>query len=169
MKDVQEIQEINVEDLMEQIREKMQNQRGPLAVSTTNPSTNSPVTADLTSLQSNHDIYHIHLTSHRKLLGPFIVLAKKVVRQLLTPSLERQSGYNAVNNRLALHFWQQTAALQKISSELAEQVREVREQLTDRIEGRLQQLAEQMRGVQQELSEQIGGVHQEGGAALQAL
>jgi SAM-dependent methyltransferase len=191
MKDGQEIQEINVEDLMEQIREKMQNQRGPLAVSTTNPSTNSPVTADITSLQSNHDIYHIHLTSHRKLLGPFIVLAKKVVRQLLTPSLERQSGYNAVNNRLALHFWQQTAALQKISSELAEQVRgvrqelteqiegrhqhlskqvrEIHEQLTDRTEGRLQQLAEQMRGVQQELSEQIGGVHQEGGAALQAL
>jgi SAM-dependent methyltransferase len=183
MKDGQEIQEINVEDLMEQIREKMQNQRGPLAVSTTNPSTNSPVTADITSLQSNHDIYHIHLTSHRKLLGPFIVLAKKVVRQLLTPSLERQSGYNAVNNRLALHFWQQTAALQKISSELAEQVRgvrqelteqiegrhqhlskqvrEIHEQLTDRTEGRLQQLAEQMRGVQQELSEQIGGVQQE--------
>jgi SAM-dependent methyltransferase len=191
MNDVQEIQEINVEDIMEQLRGKIQNQRELLPISTTNPYTNSPVTADLTALQSNHDIYHIHLTSHRKLLGPFIVLAKKVVRQLLTPSLERQSGYNAVNNRLALHFWQQTAALQKISSELAEQVRgvrqelteqiegrhqhlakqvrEIHEELTDRIEGRHQQLAEQMRGVQQELTELIGELHQEGGAALQAL
>jgi SAM-dependent methyltransferase len=191
MNDVQGIQEINVEDLMEQIRAKMQNQREPLAVSTPSPSAKSPVTADLTSLQSNHDIYHIHLTSHRKFLGPFIILAKKVVRQLLTPSLERQSGYNAVNNRVALHFWQQTEALQKLISELAEQVRgvrqelteriegrhqylakqmrEIREEVTDRIEGRHQQLAEQMRGVQQELTELIGEVHQEGGAALQAL
>jgi SAM-dependent methyltransferase len=186
-----DVQEINVEDIMEQIRGTPQNQRAPLAVSTTHAYANSPATADLTSLQSNHDIYHIHLTSHRKFLGPFIVLAKKVVRQLLTPSLERQSGYNAVNSRVALHFWQQTETLQRLCSELAEQVREVRQELTeliegrhqhltmqvrevreelnDRIEGRHQQLAEQMRGAQQELTELIGEVHQEGGAALQAL
>src|SRR5919109_2903885 len=121
-----DIQEINVDDIMAQIRETVLHQQGTLADRATRPSSNSPVTADLTSLEGSHDIYHIHLTSHRKILGPFILLAKKVVRQLLTPSLERQSGYNAVNNRVALHLCQQT-------NELARQVSAIRQELTEQI------------------------------------
>src|SRR5919109_2782004 len=156
-----DIQEINVDDIMAQIRETVLHQQGTLADRATRPSSNSPVTADLTSLEGSHDIYHIHLTSHRKILGPFVLLAKKVVRQLLTPSLERQSAYNAVNNRVALHLCQQTEALQKTGNELAQQVSAMRHELAEQMEGRHQQLAQQVSAIQQELAEQIEGRHRQ--------
>src|SRR6266576_5817644 len=119
-----DVQEINVDEMMAQIRESMVNPQGALTDRATSRSSDSPVTADLTSLQSTQDIYHIHLTSHRKFLGSFVLFAKKVVRQLLTPSLERQTRYNEANIRLAMRLWEQVEAHQKVSSSLAEQLRE---------------------------------------------
>jgi SAM-dependent methyltransferase len=166
-----DVQEINVDELMAQVRENLSNRQRSRADLTPLPSANGPVTADLAALERSHDIYHLHLTSHRKILGPFILLAKKVVKQLLTPSLERQSEYNGANNRVALHLWQQTVTLQKISSELAEQLRAGRQELAEQVAGRQelaeqvagrhQQLARQMHDIRAELTEQVEGRHQQ--------
>jgi SAM-dependent methyltransferase len=185
-----DVQEINVGDIMAQIREHLPNPQRPPAVSATAPSSNGLVAAELTSLQSTQDVCHFRLTSHRKFVGPFIVFAKKVVRKLLTPSLERQSWYNAANLRLALHLSEHAEAIQKLGTdvvaklkergqELTAQVNEVRQELSEQHE-RYQELAEQIGAVHQEqvaalqairgvLAEQIGAAHQEQAAALQAL
>ena len=124
-----DVQEINVDELMAQIRENLPNQQRTPAVGATTPLSNGLVAAELSSLQSSREIRYFHLTSHRKFLGAFVLLAKKVVRKLLTPSLERQSGYNAANIRLAAHLWEHAEVLQKISQELGEQIKEFRQEL----------------------------------------
>jgi 2-polyprenyl-3-methyl-5-hydroxy-6-metoxy-1,4-benzoquinol methylase len=144
---MEDMQEINVGEIVQQIRENIRKQEKTDLLAAIHHSSDGLVAADLAALQSNQDIYHIPFTSHRKFLGPLVILVKKVMRQFLTPSLERQSAYNAINNRLTLHLWQQAEALQKIARELGEQ----------------------LYGVRQELAEQLGGVHQEQGAALQSL
>jgi O-antigen chain-terminating methyltransferase len=138
------------------------------------------VAADLASLQSNREIRYFHLTSHRHFLGLFVLLAKKAVRKLLTPSLERQSAYNAANMRLTGHLCERTDDLQHIGQELGEQSRELRQELTAQVGEVHQKLVAQLREVRhelteqaeqryQELGEQIGGVHQEQEAGLQAM
>jgi hypothetical protein len=67
--------------------------------------------ADLASLHSGYDIYHVHLTSHRKIVGSFIVFVKKLLQTLLTPFFERQVAYNAANVRVATFLKEQIDAL----------------------------------------------------------
>jgi 2-polyprenyl-3-methyl-5-hydroxy-6-metoxy-1,4-benzoquinol methylase len=164
-----DVQEINVDELMAQIRENFPNQQRTPAVDTTTPLSNGLVAAELSSLQSSREIRYFHLTSHRKLLGSFVLLAKKVVRKLLTPSLERQSAYNAANIRLTAYLWEHAEASQKNSQELAQQIKELRRELIAQVREVRQELTEQAEQRYQELGEQIGGVHQEQGAALQAM
>src|SRR5262245_18457966 len=113
-----DVQEINVDELMTQIRANLPNQQRTPAIGTTTSLSNDPVAAELSALQSSREIRYFHLTSHRKVLGSFVVFAKKVVRQFLTPSLERQSAYNAANIRLTAHLCERAEALQKCSQEL---------------------------------------------------
>jgi 2-polyprenyl-3-methyl-5-hydroxy-6-metoxy-1,4-benzoquinol methylase len=175
-----DIQEINVGEIVEQIRENIRKQQRSSPVAATNPSSDSLVAADLAVLEDSRNIYDIHFTSHRKFLGPLIILAKKVVRQLLTPSLERQSGYNAANNRVALHLWHQADTLEKICKELAEQIGKVQQEKMTALQTLGRELAEQLGGVHQEqvaglqalrreLVEELGGVHQRQVTGLQAL
>jgi SAM-dependent methyltransferase len=175
-----DVQEINVDEIMAQIRANLPNPPRTPAASATTPSSNGLMAADLTSLQSSQDVCHFRVTSHRKFVGPFIVFAKKVVRKLLTPSLERQSDYNAANRRLALHLWEHAEALQKISNELAEQIGGVHQEQTAALRAIRGELAEQLGGVHQqqatalqalrgELTAQIGGVHREQATGLQVL
>ena len=56
-------------------------------------------TVDLKLLLSEGDLTRIDFTSHRRVLGPLVVLAKKGLSRLLTPILERQTAYNAANAR----------------------------------------------------------------------
>ena len=105
-----DVQEIDVDELMAQIRENLPNQQRTPAIGTTTPLSNGLVAAELSALQGNREIRYFHLTSHRKLLGSFVLLAKKLARKLLTPSLERQTGYNTANIRLAQHLWEHAEA-----------------------------------------------------------
>jgi SAM-dependent methyltransferase len=175
-----DVQEINVDALMVQIRENLPNQRHTPAVGATTPVSNGLVAAELSSLQSSREIRYFHLTSHRQFLGSFVLLAKKAVRRLLTPSLERQSAYNAANIRLTAHLCERADALQKFSQELTAQLREVRHELTAQLREVRHELTAQLREVRhelteqaeqryQELGEQIGGLHQEHEAVLQAM
>ena len=164
-----DVQEINVDALMAQIREDLPKQPHTPAVGATTPMSNGFVTAELSSLQSNREIRYFHLTSHRQFLGSFVLLAKKVVRKLLTPSLERQSAYNAANMRLTGHLCERAEDLQKISQELTAQLREVHHELITQVQEVRHELTEQAEQRYQELSDQIGDVHQEQEAGLQAM
>ena len=65
------------------------------------------VAVDLAALHSHSTIAQIHFTSHRKLLGRFVIFIKQGLRRLLTPILERQTAYNAANTRLASYLCEQ--------------------------------------------------------------
>jgi len=162
---MEDMQEINVGEIVQQIRENLRKQEKTDLLAAIHHSSDGLVAADLAALQSKHDIYHIHFTSHRKFLGPLVILVKKVVRQLLTPSLERQSEYNAVNTRLALHLWQQAEALQKVARELGEQLQGLAEQLG----GVHQEQGATLQALRREFVEELGGVHQRQVTGLQAL
>jgi SAM-dependent methyltransferase len=164
-----DVQEINVDELMTQIRENLPNQQPTPAVGASTPLSNGLVAAELSSLQSSREIRYFRLISHRKFLGSFVLLAKKVVRKLLTPSLERQSAYNAANIRLTAYLWEHAEGLQRVSQELAEQITALRQELTGQLRAVRQELTEQAEERYEELAEQIGGVHQEQEASLQAI
>ena len=94
--------ELNFEEIMERIRESIKRKRQEFSNS---PSQNDKPYAkesdiDLDDLRSNYDIYNIKFTSHRRILGWFIVSVKKILRKLLTPILTQQTNYNAVNIRI---------------------------------------------------------------------
>ncbi len=163
---MEDMQEINVGEIVRQIRENIRKQEktdllAAVQHSSNQYSSNDLVVADLAALQNSQDICRIHFTSHRKFLGPLIILAKKFVRQLLTPSLERQSEYNALNNQLALHLWQQAEALQQVTGELSDRIERVHQDQISTLQA--------LHGARQELAEQVGGVHQEQVSGLQAL
>jgi tRNA (mo5U34)-methyltransferase len=80
----------------------------PAAVS---PAKGAQSTADLALLQAGGDLTHINFTSHRRRLGPLVVLAKKGLSRLLTPILERQTAYNAANARVIAALKDEFSAL----------------------------------------------------------
>ena len=133
MEDMLESPEIDVEKIMEQIRENARKHRQGFSPSdAASPLPTDQVAVDLTFLHRDYDIYSIHFTSHRRGLGRFVVLIKKLLQQLLTPILERQSAYNAANTRVTSYLWDQA------------------EKLRQRQAHALQALQEQMEGVQQQ-------------------
>jgi tRNA (mo5U34)-methyltransferase len=75
------------------------------------PLTGEQGTADLTLLRSGGDLTCINFTSHRRNLGPLVVLAKRGLSRLLTPILERQSAYNAANARVIASLKNEISAL----------------------------------------------------------
>jgi tRNA (mo5U34)-methyltransferase len=83
-------------------------QRGQAPLS---PVTGEQGTADLTLLRSGGDLTRIDFTSHRRRLGPFVVLAKRGLSRLLTPILERQTAYNAANARVIASLKNEISAL----------------------------------------------------------
>src|SRR5207244_4005730 len=61
-------------------------------------------------------------TSHRWVLGKFVVFAKNTLRKLLTPMLTRQAAYNASNTRVVTHVMEQLGHLVRQQSRLLEDV-----------------------------------------------
>jgi DNA anti-recombination protein RmuC len=164
-----DVQEINVDALMAQIRENLPSQHHTPAVGATTPVSNGLMAAELSSLQSSREIRYFHLTSHRQFLGSFVLLAKKAVRKLLTPSLERQSAYNTANIRLTAHLCERAEALQKFSQELGEQSKEFRQELIVQLGEVRQELTVQLGEVRQELTAQLREVRQELTAQLREV
>jgi 2-polyprenyl-3-methyl-5-hydroxy-6-metoxy-1,4-benzoquinol methylase len=123
-------QSIEVEDLVGQNRKSLQRPPESFPAAPTETPSDSTIANALTSLQHSSDIYHIQFTSHRKVFGPLVVLAKKVARQLLTPILERQLAYNAANTRLITHLSKQVTTLQKRTDELAAETTKMRQEQT---------------------------------------
>jgi 2-polyprenyl-3-methyl-5-hydroxy-6-metoxy-1,4-benzoquinol methylase len=179
---MEDVQPIDVKEIMEQIREKIRKrQQGLFHSDPANALSDGPVAADLACLQSSYNISHIHFTSHRKGLGWLIVLAKQVLRKLLTPILERQLAYNAANTRIAYHLCKQVAgvlqqqaatsqALQEIMVEQIEELyRMVRGMVVEQIEGLGQQQTMAFQTLQEAVVEQIEGLGQQQDTAVGAL
>jgi 2-polyprenyl-3-methyl-5-hydroxy-6-metoxy-1,4-benzoquinol methylase len=177
-----DVQPIDVKEIMDQIREKIRKRQQGLSHSDpANALSDGPVAADLACLQSSYNISHIHFTSHRKGLGWLVVLAKQVLRKLLTPILERQLAYNAANTRIAYHLCKQVAgvlqqqaatsqALQEIMVEQIEELyRVVRGMVVEQIEGLGQQQTMAFQTLQEAVVEQIEGLGQQQDTAVGAL
>ena len=121
-----DVQEIDVGKLMAQIHASLPNHSTLLPMALALPSPHSLVAAEFSALQDNREIRYFHLTSHRKLLGSFVLMAKKLARKLLTPCLERQTGYNTANIRLAQHLWDHAEGLQRTIRNWSAQLGELR-------------------------------------------
>jgi SAM-dependent methyltransferase len=155
--------EIDVEQLMERIRDNIGQRRSevPLPDAST-PAAESQRPADFTFLQSGYDIQHVPITSHRKVIGRFIVFAKNVSRQLLTPVIERQVALNAANAQA--------------TSYLCEQVEEMRQQqavalqtLQTTIVQQVEAMSQQQAVALQTLRQEIAASEQRQATALQAV
>lgn len=94
-----DLQGIDVERIVQQIQEKVrERQANTLPTAIAHPA-NEQLTADIAALHSLGNPFRIEFTSHRKVLGRLIILAKAGLRRLLTPLLEQQLAYNTTSAR----------------------------------------------------------------------
>ena len=169
-----DVQQIDAEEIIGEIREQNRtHQQGLSRSDAANSLSEAAMDADLASLQSSYDIYHIHFTSHRKGVGRLIVLAKQVLRKLLTPILEQQVAYNTANTRIVRFLDNQLEDLQYQQLEGLRQQRATMEALRDtmveQIERLGQQQAEALEKLREQVVEQIGGLGQQQTMSLQSL
>ena len=104
-----EVPEMNVDQVMERIREGIRQRRsgtGPATASVPSsaPLDDAAVTAELERLQSVGDVRNVAFISHRRLLGRAVVTTKTVLRKLLTPILDAQTAYNTAAIRVMAHM-----------------------------------------------------------------
>jgi O-antigen chain-terminating methyltransferase len=114
----------DVDEIMERIRETIRRRRQEEASSGIKTYSDGQIGADLGLLHSGYDVYNVHFTSHRKVLGPIVLFAKKILRQLLTPILLRQVSYNASNARIASYLKEQLDGFGQRQERLEKQVRD---------------------------------------------
>ena len=160
-----EVQEIDVERIMERIRENIRRRRStgdiPAPERGTSTFLHGQVAADFAYLHSGYDINNVSLVSHRRLLGSLVLATKKVIRKLLAPILDRQVAYNAASTRVATHLKDWVEAQGHISDALRVEIGALEARL------RAEMLAAESR-VGEALARQVG-IGEEQSQALQAL
>jgi SAM-dependent methyltransferase len=158
-----QLPEADVAEIMRQVREQAGRQRQKFALSSaTNPRRNSQTAEDLSFLQKSQDISQIRFSSHRKVVGDIIVFAKRVLQQLLTPILERQSSYNAINARLVAYLCERMTGIEEQVASALESMRAeetafldgLRETVTVQLENLAQQQATALQALQMEVASQ---------------
>jgi SAM-dependent methyltransferase len=157
-----EVQEIDVERIMERIRENIRRRRSTGASERgTSTFLHGQVAADFAYLHSGYDINNVSLVSHRRLLGSLVLATKKVIRKLLAPILDRQVAYNAASTRVATHLKDWVEAQGQISDALRVEIGALEARL------RAEMLAAESR-IGEALARQVGS-GEEQSLALQAL
>jgi SAM-dependent methyltransferase len=160
---VDPLAQVDVTEIMRQIREQAGRQRQKFALSSmASPRRNSQVAEDLGFLQSSQDISQVRFSSHRKVVGDIIILVKRVLQQLLTPIFERQSAYNAVNARLVASLYERVermeervaSALDTLQAEEKAFLDALRETITGQLEVLAQQQATSLQALQMEVASQ---------------
>ena len=155
--------QVDVTEIMKQIREQAGRQRQKFTLSTmASPRRNSQVAEDLGFLQSSQDISQVRFSSHRKVVGDIITLVKRVLQQLLTPIFERQSAYNAVNARLVASLYERVermeervaSALDTLRAEETAFLDTLRETITAELGGLAQQQATSLQALHMEVASQ---------------
>jgi SAM-dependent methyltransferase len=165
--------EIDVDQLMERLRsnsDKYRSEKAPPPASA--PLLENQRPAEFDFLENSYDIYHLDFTSHRKGIGRAVVFIKKILRQFLTPILERQLALNAANARVASYVWEQLAVLRE--QQVAMQAQQVAMQ-AQQVAMQAQQVAMQeqqqvaIQAQQAAMQEQQAVMQQQQAATLQAL
>jgi len=132
-----QVQEIDVEQIMRSIRENIRRRRGaeghPTSEKPTSPFDDGQAAADFAYLHSGYDIQHVSFASHRRIVGALVVAAKKALRKLLTPILERQSAYNAASVRVMTHIKDRTDALNRQHALVSEQLQDLRDNVQPKL------------------------------------
>jgi len=148
---VAEGREIDIEELMERMRESVRQRRSASSVP---PFDRDQTAADFEYLRTGYDIGDVSFVSHRPVLGLFAVTIKKVLRKLLTPVLARQTAYNAANARviagITAWFEQQAEALGTINDRL---------DVVERSQIRLREDVSEIHVQLRELRDNASGVH----------
>jgi SAM-dependent methyltransferase len=139
---VAETQEVDVQQVMERIREAIRRRRSVEATTERlSVSDNGSGSVDVGHLQSVGDLSSVTVPSHRRVLGPVIVTVKKVLLKLLTPLLEQQAAYNAAatramadtDNRMRAMEWRHAQALARSEEQLGANLAEVGARLQDEV------------------------------------
>jgi SAM-dependent methyltransferase len=154
---------VDVTEIMRQVREQADKQRQKFTLaSAASPRRNPQTREDLGFLQRSQDLADVRFSSHRKVVGEAITYAKKLVHQLLTPVLERQSAYNAVNTRLMSYLCdrvermegQAASALDALRAEETSFLDALRETVIGQLETLRQQQASALQALQAEVASQ---------------
>jgi SAM-dependent methyltransferase len=141
------VPEIDVEQIMKQIREDLSRKRsggeGSGLSRSSTPPADGHLSTDLTTLHSSWDVYNTPFTSHRTVAGRFILFVRRILRQLLSPIFACQVDYNAANTRVTTHLKEQMDAVVREQARLREEVSATQWQA-------LQTLGEQMEAFRRE-------------------
>ncbi|HXH11559.1 MAG TPA: hypothetical protein VNP04_17560 [Alphaproteobacteria bacterium] len=126
-----DLQGIDVERIVQQIQEKVrERQANTLPTAIAHP-TNGHFTADLTALHNHGDPFRITFTSHRKILGRLIILAKEGLRRLLTPVLEQQLAYNTTNAQMIHQLWEQLQEVHRLQMTMQGEIKDLKAEIRD--------------------------------------
>lgn len=87
------------------------------------------IAGDLGHLHAAHDLRKLPNVSHRRLLGPLVVRARRALRQGLHPLPEAQSVWNGANARVMTFLLRQLAAQARTVESLERQVSELQDEL----------------------------------------
>jgi len=109
--------EVDLDEIMQRVREGVR-RRGHVAApgmaeKHISPFEEGQAAVDLAYLHATYDIQDVGFASHRGILAPVVVAAKKVVRKLLAPILLRQANYNAASTRVITQTKDWVGALQR--------------------------------------------------------
>lgn len=148
--------EIDVDQLMEHISaSRMKRMWVPPPPHMTAPPAGSQDLPDLAFLHSNYDVYHVGLTSHRKIMGRLVVFIKRVLRQFMSPIFQRQCLFNAASARFASHLQQQTSHLRQQLDAVCHQQAKDRQVLRQELEALIQQQSVALQALHTELTAQL--------------
>jgi SAM-dependent methyltransferase len=151
---VAEGKDIDVQQVMERIRENIRRRRslepGPTSEPLASAVDNGQGASDFAKLESVGGLQRISLTSHRGLLGLPIVTIKKILFKLLTPMLERQTAYNAASARATAEIATRMQMLERRQGHVLQAVTEHASAL-ERSHGQLRHLTEEIAHVKGEL------------------
>ena len=130
---------VDVEEIMERIRDNLRRGRAPAdggtAESRDDSTQHSQATADLDFLTSGYDVRQFALVSHRRVFGKVVIGLKRAIRQLLTPILDRQVACNAAVVRVIADTRDWIAALERRRGEAAEAIEARINRLARKLDG----------------------------------
>jgi hypothetical protein len=155
--------DVDVVEIMQQVRARAVRERQKIAFSKVMaPRRDSQTAEDLGLLQSAHDLRQMRFSSHRRVVGEVIAGVKRILQQLLTPILERQSTYNAANARLVTSLCERAdctedqlaIALEALRAEETAFLETLRQTMMQQLEKLAQQQAVAVQALQEEVAAQ---------------
>ena len=113
--------DVDVDALMERIREQLHSSSAP-EIGSEVPESLADPRPDLATLHETSDVLRPALSSHRRHLGRAVLFVKRLLLKFLTPSLELQTRHNVATTRLLTHFALRVESLEQQVEALAARV-----------------------------------------------